>query len=268
MRTALLTFVLSSATASSFAIAQTEPAPPTQSEQGATAPEPTSPRNAAPETAPPPEQPPANSAVAPVAPPPVPPPRAYFAPPPPPPEAPAPGVHEHDGFYLSVALGMSFVTDSVHSKRFDAASLLGFGLADQLAIGGTPARGWVLGAAIEDDGAFAPSLTIDGHKTSGGPNSFGLSLIGPFVDYYFEPSQGFHMQALAGLSLLTADTSQDLPIGFGGSLGLGYEWWVGSQSSLGILGRFAYGQLTYDPGVLDERHSVLASSILARYTYH
>jgi hypothetical protein len=198
-------------------------------------------------------------------------PAPYVAPPPfepAPPVRGALGVREHDGFYLSIGLGLSFVADSISSTRFDEARLSGFGLADQLAIGGTPVRGLVLGGALEDASTFAPTLTVDGRTRSDGPNTFGLSIVGPFAEYYFDPSQGLHAEVLLGLSFLTADDSRDLPVGFAGSLGVGYEWWVGPQSSVGFLARVAYSRLTYDPNRLDESHSVIAPSIVARYTYH
>jgi len=188
-------------------------------------------------------------------------------PPPPPPELPR-GGREHDGFYLRLGLGLSYVVDSVQSTVFDEASMSGAGLADELAIGGTPAPGLVVGGAIQDASAFAPALRIDGDERDGGPSSLGLSLIGPFLDYYFDPAQGLHAQALVGLGVLTADDSRDLPVGFGASVGIGYEWWVGGESSLGLTARLVYARLSYDPSGIDERHSVLAPSLMGVYTYH
>jgi len=193
-----------------------------------------------------------------------------FQPPPTggPPAPPPQGHREHDGFYFSVGLGLSYVADWVGSNNFNDATLSGAGVADKIAIGGTPARGFVLGAAAEDDTAFGPSLRIDGSKRSDGPRTFTLSRLGIFGDYYFDPSKGLHLQALLGLSVLTADDSKDLPVGFAASLAFGHDWWVGPQSSVGILGRLVYSSLFYDPRGINERHSVFAPSILLQYVYH
>jgi hypothetical protein len=197
----------------------------------------------------------------------VPPP--YGAPPPyGPPAPPPPGYHEHDGFYFSVGLGLSYVADWIGSNRFDEATLMGMGVGDKIAIGGTPARGFVLGAAIEDDTTLSPALRIDGTKRYDGPRTFTLSRLGAFADYYFDPSKGLHVQAMLGFSVLTADDSKDLPVGFAGSVAFGHDWWVGPQSSIGILARITYSSLGYDSSRLDERHSVFAPSVLAQYVYH
>lgn len=194
----------------------------------------------------------------------------YVAPPPPAPEAPpvenARGVHEHDGFYLGIAVGMSYLHDSVQADWLDSASYSGFGLADKIAIGGTIARGLVLGGAIEDSSAFSPTLIVDGKRRSS-PHQLGLSLLGPFLDYYIDPAQGLHMGALLGLSVLTADDDKDLPVGFGGSLSAGYEWWIGKQSSLGLIARLAYARATFHGVKGGEVHSVLAPAILLQYAY-
>jgi hypothetical protein len=277
MRSATLAVIFAPLLLSSPSIAQTppEPQPPSEpSSPPAQNPAPLSPSSSAAE--PPPAVAPVQQPAPRPQPPPPPPQNTYYygappplqPPPPGPPPAPARGDREHDGFYFSIGLGLSYVGDSIGSNRFDGASLSGVGVADKLAIGGTPARGFVLGAAVEDDTAFSPTLRIDGDKRSDGPRTFTLSRLGAFADYYFDPSKGLHAQALLGFSVLTADDSKDLPVGFAASLAFGHDWWVGSQSSIGILARVTFSSLVYQASRIDERHAVFAPSILAQYVYH
>jgi hypothetical protein len=194
----------------------------------------------------------------------------YVAPPPAPavgPPAEKPGGFRHDGFYFSVALGASYVYDSIGSNWFGEASLSGVGLADKIAFGGTIVPGLVLGGAIEDNGTLKPVLLVDG-KSEAAPHVFGLSLVGPFVDFYPDPSNGLHMQALLGISAFTADDSDDLPVGFGGSLSAGYEWWLGPQSSLGFLARISLGRAWFHGHNVEESHSAFTPALLLQYTYH
>lgn len=277
MRPAALVLFLAPLLAASPSAAQTEALPQPQTEPAPApvpSPPPASPSPSSSATDAPPATAPVQQPAPQQQPPPAAPAPYYYGPPPfqPPPAGTPPTPpqvqREHDGFYFSVGLGLSYVADWVGSTNFNEATLSGVGVADKIAIGGTPARGFVLGAAAEDDTAFAPSLRIDGKQRSDGPRTLTLSRLGIFGDYYFDPSKGLHLQALLGLSVLSADDSRDLPVGFAASLAFGHDWWVGSQSSVGVLARLVYSSLFYDSGTISERHAVFAPSILVQYVYH
>ncbi len=158
-------------------------------------------------------------------------------------------VHMHDGWYLSAGLGGGYFTDDFEQTfvvvREAQGQATGSSGAFHIALGGTPARGLVLGGAVLVDQVADPKITVDGVDVSDQDDiSVGtFVLVGPFVDWYFTAGEGLHlMGVLGGASIRVKDASgsQDEnvnPGGAGASVGLGYNWWVGEQWSLGVLGR-------------------------------
>jgi len=54
------------------------------------------------------------------------------------------------------------------------------------------------------------------------------------------------------------------------TLGGGYEWWVGEQWGIGVLGRLTYASLTWtsDSNTIETRHGVVVPAVLFTATYH
>jgi hypothetical protein len=226
------------------------------------------------------------------------PPPGYYAPPgygppgygPPPyvPMGPDPAtVHRHDGFYLRMSIGAGYMHDSA---RYDTISLPvtnassdvkygGGAVAFDILVGGTPAAGLVFGGGIV--GAVAPNPKAKERDVSY-PSDVDLNLvmIAGFFDWYPNPRQGFHLQGLAGIAAVsTTDsngnaTTDRTPAGIGLGIGIGHEWWIGNQWSIGVLGRllYAHASVTENHGVgtydYTEKHSVVAPSVLFAATYH
>lgn len=158
----------------------------------------------------------------------------------------------------------------------------GIGTASELALGGTVSRGLVLGGGIYSTSVLAWALLPE---DSGGPlpeelepTSANFSLIGPFVDYYFDPRRGFHLQGALGLAALTGlrfdqggrmDTDYTA-LGGGLMVGIGHEWWIGDEWSLGVLGRvtFAYVHGDDDDDVGWGHFVSTFPAVLATVTYH
>jgi len=164
-------------------------------------------------------------------------------------------VHRHDGFYLRVATGFG-----VYDERLTSAAdaeyggsakgrLRGMAALSEIALGGSIGRGWVLGGGIysadliastfrSNPGSAVPPAELD-------PGLRSLTVIGPFLDWYASDTGGFHIQFGLGLGTMTPQVfgdaatrqSEYLAIGGGLMLGVGYEWWVGDDISLGILSR-------------------------------
>lgn len=190
------------------------------------------------------------------------PPGQYMAPAvyPPPPLLPPQGAREHDGFYLRLglgggALGGSFGSDSSSELHgaFDGSFMHG-SLSFELNIGGTPAPGLVIGGGVWLDFAIGQPQSTD-IRVNGKPapalvlDHAEIGLLGPFVDYYFDPKQGFHVEGALGIAWMNlgkgtrggAVTSDEKAMGgLGFMLGGGYEWWIAEQWSLGALLRFLY----------------------------
>jgi hypothetical protein len=161
--------------------------------------------------------------------------------------------YRHDGFFLRVAVGgaYSWGSGSVYTEgdtlegRFD---LGGGGLTLQLAMGGTLANGLVVGGLIHSASAWSPTYEFEhGPVIEGG--SAGQGVLGPFVDYYFDPEAGFHVQFAAPLALviLEQEPERRFPTenvqsvyALGAMVGTGYEFFVGPELAMGLLVAFHF----------------------------
>jgi hypothetical protein len=147
------------------------------------------------------------------------------------------GAREHDGLYLRIGLGPGY---TIGSSSVGDASESGGGVAinSELALGGTVAPGLVVGGGTFPMVVPAPSY---GGVDAGGHH---LSATGVFADYYFDPARGLHAQAallfVAGYRESAGAVGSGVGFGFGAMLGIGYEFWLGNQWSLGPLLRFTY----------------------------
>jgi hypothetical protein len=64
------------------------------------------------------------------------------------------------------------------------------------------------------------------------------------MDYYFQPNGGLHMPMSLGFAVVRGLDAEggrfnrdSTALGAGLLIGVGYEWWVSDEWSLGILGR-------------------------------
>lgn len=199
-------------------------------------------------------------------------------------------VHVHDGFYLRIGIGLggaSFAGEVaspdgiVDGAGFESRALA---VPIEIAIGGTPAPGLVMGL-----GSYASVWPLPHNKlksygasieSDGGPITVASS--GPFVDWYIRPEQGLHAQAAITFATATMAKSTDpgvaylLPwrdfAGSGWSLmtGFGWETWIGQQWSAGVLGRIQYGQVSLKSSDAVERipSAFAVVGALATFTYH
>jgi hypothetical protein len=204
------------------------------------------------------------------------------------------GVHEHDGFYLRLALGLgrlgaSFTSD--HSNDLGGSvdgSLAHGAVTFELGVGGTPAPGLVIGGALYVSGAgdvTTHDLTVNGSRASDEHlDNVGVALLGPFVDYYIDAKLGWHVQGALGLASVnvTEGTRTEGPLvgeqitrkhdtgGLGFMVGGGYEWWIAKQWSMGALLRLMYASTETNKDA-PERWSYKALSfpeLLFSVTYH
>jgi hypothetical protein len=185
----------------------------------------------------------------------------YAAPPPLPP--PSRGIREHDGFYLRLGVGLGRLGASFNSGQSSDfggsvdGGIVGASLASEIAIGGTPAPGLVLGGGIwlDQTGSHQThDLKVNGASMPNvGFDSLTLGLIGPFADFYVNPRSGFHVQGALGIAWVTVGGGDKGPHdydqvlgGLGFMVGGGYEWWIAEQWSLGGVVRMLYGSVQSD----------------------
>jgi hypothetical protein len=208
----------------------------------------------------------------------APPPPGYYPPPPgayAPPGYPAvdPTVHNHDGFYLQMALGIAYasVKESVNGNELGTIS--GGGGAGHLLIGGTIARGLVLGGGLQVGVFPGPKVSTAGYSgTASSDLKLNVTTLGPFVDYYFDAAQGLHLQGLIGIGTLSVSDSNgnrstDNPSGLAASLGIGNEWWIGEQWSFGILGRIQIVNAKSSSSS-EVKDTAIVPALLATFTLH
>lgn len=228
-------------------------------------------------------------------------PQRYQAPPPPPPathyrEPDDEGIHLHDGFYLrlGIGLGYTYASTKVESDYGDGElSVTGVGIAEEISFGGNIAPGLVLGGGIFAVGlpnAKGKDVEFEGESYDGEFkwDSVILGVVGPFIDYYFDPTQGTHFQAAVGIATMqTSDGKVESDIGsmdidgesgtgFGAMLGIGMESWAGEQWSIGGLLRVLVTNATIEaplPGFGSSRDAdwkalAFTPSLLFTATYH
>lgn len=194
--------------------------------------------------------------------------------------APAAGAHVHDGFYLRLGTGFGAYNESIRQNAADDdTQVTGIASVGEIALGGALRPGVIVGGGIFSCGVLAsdravrgpapPSEVIDSQGT--------FTIVGPFVDYYFDARRGLHLQgaigfaSLRGLRVESGEFDKDaIALGGGVMVGFGYEWWVSNEWSLGILGRITSGFATgKDATGVRWNHAVGASpSVLFTGTYN
>lgn len=230
-----------------------------------------------------------NSSPEPAAPPlPPPPPPPYNPPPPPPYTGPpmntGPSLNGdlprfHDRFYLRMSLGGGALATSGDFSPDNGNTFETHGgcVAFDLAIGGTPVPGFVIGGDYAFQEAFRPRLKLSSRSitTEGDSNvNTVFGLLGPFVDWFPDPRGGFHFGGTLGFAVLAVandngniDNSAS-ENGFGGALRLGYDAWISNDWSLGVLGQFVGGRVSAETNSVTERDSVQSFSVLFTALYH
>ena len=142
----------------------------------------------------------------------------------------------------------------------------------ELLLGGTPAPGLVLGAGLIGSSIMQPTSTLDGVEEELDNVSVNISQLMLFAQFYTDPHAGFYLQALFGYatSSITIDniTYETDPSGPVGGLGLGYDFWVSNQWSLGPLFRFTYARLKSDNGEQTAKDTFTSPSLALSVTYH
>lgn len=202
------------------------------------------------------------------------------------------GARRHDGFYVHLGLGAGYFNVSqeesaaVYALERLEGSITGLAQLGEILVGGTVGRGIVLGGGAWGANAFAPTYDGDGIDVPSGRPSGGtedlelssLSIIGPFVAWYFDPADGLYASLGLGFAVVAtggmrqfserhAVSSSD-STGFGAVTSLGYEWWIGSQWSLGLAARLQLATSSQEKGADHTTHTTVIPGLLGTVTYH
>jgi hypothetical protein len=116
--------------------------------------------------------------------------------------------------------------------------------------------------------------------STGGGTSV-VTSIGPFIDWYPQPTGGFHVEGAVGLGVITAakgngDNGLTFPANdqsgnaFSLLAGVGYELWVADHLSLGVLARLHYenGSVKASGDTDSTSVNTLIPAVLATLTYN
>ena len=154
----------------------------------------------------------------------------------------------HDGFQFRGTAGLGYLGDS-ESLGGLSDNIHGVAGTSEFFFGGTLADGFSLGGYLGFTVAPGPSVSYGNGQRSVASSDVNLNFftIGPYVDYYLDPHEGLHFLATVGfadLNVSNGGSSSDAATGFGIGAGVGYDWWVSDNWSLGVLGRFQYAHMT------------------------
>jgi len=174
-----------------------------------------------------------------------PPPKAWEPPPP----ASAPGARTHDGFFLRFGLGMAIHKTSIKQSADNVTGrtieLTGNGVAFDLQIGGTVAKGLILAGDLGGHVINDPEvkITADNSSVSATDKIKGTltySRVGGVVVFYPSPTSGLHLFGGGGFGTMNVkydDSSITTDKASGAQIngGIGYEGWIGNEWSMGGL---------------------------------
>lgn len=156
------------------------------------------------------------------------------------PQAPSPGTHRHDGFFLRMFGGPGYGKLGSSGRSYD-----GFAMGVGWAIGGAITDNLILFA--EENGVIMPAA-VKSTNASSGDKTLGLMMLGGGASYYFMPHNVF----LSGSLLASfrpsdkSDSSSDVPrlsAGVGGKLMVGKEWWASANWGLGAAAHLIYAHM-------------------------
>jgi hypothetical protein len=201
----------------------------------------------------------------------------YYAPPPAPIE-PKPGARLHDGFYLRMSLGLgrgsAKMNYPISATNDIELRYSGLAMMFDILIGGSPVPGFVLGGGLVSHSIMNPKIKSGGveYDTANNEDSLNLSTFGLFAAIYPDPKSGFNLHALVGYSSISSDNSASIgvhhPDGPSVMGGVGYDFWVGEQWSLGPDVRLAYAHCRSTDGNEETTVSMFVPTLSFTATYH
>jgi hypothetical protein len=161
---------------------------------------------------------------------------------------------------LRLALGggvMSMNRDTDEKGISGSSSIGGGSFATELSIGGTPGDGFVIAGTLLGQTIPKPVLKSDQARDVDLPNALTFSVLGVSMDWFPNPTGGFHVGATLGFAVAAAPRPKtdvfDTLGGGGGALAIstGYDFWIADQWSLGALLRLTGARLSGDQKATD-----------------
>lgn len=120
-----------------------------------------------------------------------------------------------------------------------------------------------------------PSFIENGKTVTPDDDSVKVTMlrVGPFLDWYPDPSRGFHAQLAAAFTAQVetnekGDAIKPAAVGASLAVGAGHEWFILDEISIGLLGRVAFGRVVREPSGGEEHMLWLVPELAFTATYH
>ncbi len=181
----------------------------------------------------------------------------------------------HDGFQFRGDIGGGYLSDS-ESASSGSGTVSGGAIGFELYAGGNVIPGLAIGGLLGGASAPGPSVSANG-QTFATSNSTTLTLayLGPYIDWYIDPTGGFHIMGMLELTRLSVqngagNVAAETPVGGGLGAGVGYDFWLGDSFSMGLLGRinFSSNSYTADPNNASYTDKTVNPMLLLSFSYH
>lgn len=183
------------------------------------------------------------------------------------------GARTHDGFFMRLGLNFGYMsmteTYNYSNAEFEVSgSAVGF----DLILGGTPVPGFVIGGGLFGLTSSKPNAKV-GNVEGELDGSMLFAGMGLVLQYYFNPNDGFHLQGLLGFGALdyvssSGQSGGNDPTGPFFGLGLGYDFWVADQWSIGPFVRVLMAMTSVEAGSAKAEQSYFSPTIGAAFTLH
>jgi hypothetical protein len=178
-------------------------------------------------------------------------------------------IHNHDGFYLNLGLGLVFARNTI-SDAAAPAEASGAGLGFTGALGGAIARNLILCVRVQASRAethFKDAVRGYDEERAVAETSF----LGGGLVYYLEDTNVF-LAGVIGLSSFEVSGEYGNPLTdtrarLGGAVDFGKEWWVMSNWGIGLVARGSWGTAK-DPSHGSAAWTNLGLALLFSATYN
>ncbi|MCB9585714.1 MAG: autotransporter domain-containing protein [Polyangiaceae bacterium] len=177
----------------------------------------------------------------------------------------------HDGFFFRIGptLGPLSITGKADAGGPEV-TYSGFSFGSELMFGGTPANGLVIGGGLLYSQVSDPTRELGGAEVTLDGTMF-ITSANLFGQYYFDPTKGGHLQLMigyGGIDFVSAqgESGGNDPVGVNLAIGGGYDFWIGSEWSVGPFLRVQYASMK--PSDVEVSYSYLFPTLGASFTYH
>jgi hypothetical protein len=184
--------------------------------------------------------------------------------------------YHHDGFFARVQAGLMLFSAHVEGSLGgrQRSQIRAYGQSSEISVGATVAPGAVVALSIMS-ALLDPTFVENGIEVSPDDDSVKVTLarVGPLLDWYPNPARGFHAQVAASLALQAESDEKGRLIepgaaGVAFAVGLGQEWFVSQEISIGFVARVNGGHIARAEQGLRERSLWVAPELALAYTYH